>query len=162
MTCLEVIYHIQKDSWSLDDQNPPKKWLTFLIFHWSEKPPTQFVRVPLMKLWYFWRTFFGKTRWMDGWDGCDGWDVYHRSSMTFRYSNTYMYSKSTFGANNYLLFNHNVHQIKQIFSCFLYIFKLNTLFHFSLHVFKSNRYFIVQLIFSRVSQKLFLFLTFSR
>ena len=72
------------------------------------------------------------------------------------------YSKSTFGANNYLLFNHNVHQIKQIFSCFLYIFKLNTLFHFSLHVFKSNRYFIVQLIFSRVSQKLFLFLTFSR
>ena len=28
MTCLGVIYHIQKDSWSLDDQNPPKNdWL---------------------------------------------------------------------------------------------------------------------------------------
>ena len=32
MTCLGVIYHIQKDSWSLDAQNPPKKFLTFETF----------------------------------------------------------------------------------------------------------------------------------
>ena len=43
MPCLIVIYHIQKISWSLDDQNPLKKWLTFQIFHWLERPPTQFV-----------------------------------------------------------------------------------------------------------------------
>ena len=34
--CFVVVGHIQKDSWSLDDQNPLQKWLTFLIFHWSE------------------------------------------------------------------------------------------------------------------------------
>ena len=70
------------------------------------------------------------------------------------------YSKSTFGANNYLLFNHNVHQIKQIFSCFLYIFKLNTMFHFSLHVFKSNRYLIVQLYFLGFHKSYFFFSPF--
>ena len=32
---------------------PPKKWLTFIIFHWSERPPTQFV-----KFWYLWWTSF--------------------------------------------------------------------------------------------------------
>ena len=37
-----VIYHIQKDSGSLDDQNPPKKLLTFIIFRWSERPLIQF------------------------------------------------------------------------------------------------------------------------
>ena len=30
--CLGVIYHIQKDSWSWDAQNPPKKFLAFEIF----------------------------------------------------------------------------------------------------------------------------------
>ena len=32
MTCLEVIYHIQKDSWCLDAENPLKKCLTFETF----------------------------------------------------------------------------------------------------------------------------------
>ena len=42
-----MIYHIQKDSWSLDDQNPAKKCLTFFnFFHWLERPVTQIARVP--------------------------------------------------------------------------------------------------------------------
>ena len=32
MTCREDIYHIQKDSGSLDDQNPPKKMNDFYNF----------------------------------------------------------------------------------------------------------------------------------
>ena len=53
-----------KDSWSLDDKNPPKKWLTFLIFHWSDRRPTQFVRVPPDEILVFLMNFifFGKTR----------------------------------------------------------------------------------------------------
>ena len=30
--CLGMIYHIQKVSWQLDDQNPPQKLLTFKTF----------------------------------------------------------------------------------------------------------------------------------
>ena len=45
MICLGAICHIQKDSRSLDNQNPPKIWSTLIVFHWSERPPTLFVRV---------------------------------------------------------------------------------------------------------------------
>ena len=56
-TCLGVIYHIQGDSWSLDDENPPQKWLTFIIFHWSERLLTQFVRIPPYEILVFLPSF---------------------------------------------------------------------------------------------------------
>ena len=46
ITCPGMIFHFQKDLWSLDDQNPPRQLWTFFIFHWLEITPTQFVRVP--------------------------------------------------------------------------------------------------------------------
>ena len=56
MTCLVVIYHIQKDSFSLDDQAPPPIMI-FLVFHWSERPPTQFARVPPYEILVFLTNF---------------------------------------------------------------------------------------------------------
>ena len=43
---------------------PPQKWLTFLSFHWSERPPTQLIRVPHNEIVVFLTNFifFGKTR----------------------------------------------------------------------------------------------------
>ena len=36
MACLGVIYHIQKDPWSLDAQNPPKKYLNLKFLFVTE------------------------------------------------------------------------------------------------------------------------------
>ena len=44
--CLGVIYHIQKDSWSLDAQNPPKKVFDLWNFCLSKWRLSGFVRVP--------------------------------------------------------------------------------------------------------------------
>ena len=32
ITCLGMIYHFQKDSWSLDDKNTPRQWWTLFNF----------------------------------------------------------------------------------------------------------------------------------
>ena len=54
MTCLGIICHIQKVSWSLDAKNPPKKCLTFeTLFRQRFVWPSS-----LMKFWYFRRTLF--------------------------------------------------------------------------------------------------------
>ena len=41
-----VMYHIHKDSWSWMTRTNPKKWLTFINFHWWGRPRTQLIRVP--------------------------------------------------------------------------------------------------------------------
>ena len=64
ITWLGVIYYIQKDSWSLDAQNPPKKCFTFENFCSSERRLTQLVRVPPYEILVFLTNFifFGETR----------------------------------------------------------------------------------------------------
>ena len=64
MTCLGVIFHIQKDPWSLDDQNPHKKMINFYNFSLVREASDPVRKVPPL-----WRSgisdelhFFGKTR----------------------------------------------------------------------------------------------------
>ena len=63
ITCLGMIYHFQKDSWSLDDQNPPRQWWTFHFSLVGEaSDPVR--RGPPYEILVWIRTlfFFGKTR----------------------------------------------------------------------------------------------------
>ena len=59
-----MIYHIQKDSWSLDADNPPKQCLSFEISCLVKRHLTQFA------LWNFGISneldFFAETRWIYG------------------------------------------------------------------------------------------------
>ena len=58
---LEMKFRFMKFGWTEPPPPSPNDWL---IFHWSERPPTQLVRLPP---WYFWRTsFFRRTRWFYG------------------------------------------------------------------------------------------------
>ena len=52
MTCLGVIYHIQKDSLSFDTQNPPKMF-DFWNFFLSDRRLTRPVRVPPYEILVF-------------------------------------------------------------------------------------------------------------
>ena len=66
ITCLGMIYHIQKDSWSLDDQNqPPRKIMDFYNFSLVGEASDPVRKGPplwnsgISKMFYF----FGKMRW---------------------------------------------------------------------------------------------------
>ena len=57
MTCLGVIYHIQKDSWSLGAQNPQNNARLLKLF-----VGLRGIRI-LMKFQYFWQTTFFLAKW---------------------------------------------------------------------------------------------------
>ena len=53
MTCCRMIYHIQKDQWSLDPE-PSKKYLTFKVLFVKEAFDPVRKGPPLWNLWWIW------------------------------------------------------------------------------------------------------------